>query len=95
VVSCANIRREHQASFHVWQHSIVPMVGTLLLIPVMFVTVRPLPPYPFNLALYLFAILMIVGFAVMKVVEAAQPEALARGSSTFISAMEEAEPQVG
>src|SRR5436305_8598886 len=33
------IRREHPTSFNVWQHGIVPVVGTLLLIPVMFVTV--------------------------------------------------------
>jgi amino acid transporter len=89
------IRREQPTSFHVWRHGIVPVVGTLLLIPVIFVTVFPIPPYPLNLTPYLFVILMIAGFVVMKVVEARQPGALARGSSTLISTVEEAEPQVG
>jgi amino acid transporter len=38
------IRREHPTNFDVWRHSIVPLIGTLLLIPVLVVTVWPIPP---------------------------------------------------
>jgi amino acid transporter len=91
----AFIRHEQPTDFDVWRHGIMPVVGTLLLIPVIFVTIWPIPPYPLNLTPYLFVILMIIGFLVMKVVEAYRPGALARDSSTLTSTVEEAEPQVG
>jgi amino acid transporter len=92
----AFIRREHPTSFGVWRHSIVPVVGTLLLIPVMFVTIWPIPPYPLNLAPYLFVILMLVGLTVMKVVEVRRPGTLAQGRSMLIGTVEtQEEPQAG
>ncbi len=91
------VRREHPMDFSVWQHAIVPAIGTLLLLPVLFVTVWPIPAYPLNVPPYVFIVLMIVGFVVMKVIEAQRPEALAQGSSMQIStvAVEAEEPQVG
>src|SRR5215469_8913346 len=91
------VRREHPADFNIWRHAIVPVVGTLLLLPVMFVTVWPVPPYPLNLTPYIFLVLMIIGFVVMKVLEARRPESLAQGSSMLIRtvAVEAEEPQVG
>ncbi len=90
------IRCEHPARFDVWWHGIVPVVGTLLLIPVMFVAVWPIPPYPLDLTPYLFLSLMIVGFVVMKVVEVRRPGARAQGSSMLIGTVEmQEEPQVG
>ncbi len=88
---------EHPTDFSVWQHAIVPAIGTLLLLPVLFVTVWPIPAYPLNVPPYVFIVLMIVGFVVMKVIEAQRPEALAQGSSMQIStvAVEAEEPQVG
>jgi amino acid transporter len=90
------IRREHPTNFDVWRHSIVPLIGTLLLIPVLVVTVWPIPPYPLNLTPYLFVSLMIVGFVVMKVVEVRRPGALAQGRSMLISTVEaQEEPELG
>jgi amino acid transporter len=71
------IRREHPGSFNPWSHGLVPVVGTLFLLPVMFVTVWPIPGYPQNLTPYIFVALMMVGFVVMKVLEARRPEVLA------------------
>ena len=92
------IRREHSTDFDLWRHAVVPVVGTLLLIPVLFITIWPIPPYPLNLTPYLFVVLMIVGFVVMKVVEARRPDALAKGSAMLISTVqretEVEEPQV-
>jgi amino acid transporter len=75
------IRREHSTNFKAWRHGIVPLVGSLLLLPVTVVTVWPIPKYPLNLMPYVFVVLMIVGFTVMKVLEARQPELLAQRSS--------------
>jgi hypothetical protein len=62
----------------------------------MFVTIWPIPPYPLNLAPYLFVILMLVGLAVMKVVEVRRPGTLAQGRSMLIGTVEtQEEPQAG
>ena len=93
------VRREHRADFSIWQHAVVPIVGTVLLLPVAFVTVWPVPTYPFNLTPYLFIALVVIGYVVMKIVEARRPEALAKGSSLLISTVdigpEFDEPQSG
>ncbi|HLX56343.1 MAG TPA: APC family permease [Ktedonobacteraceae bacterium] len=93
----AFIRREHPADYNIWRHAIVPIVGTLLLLPVMFVTVYPVPAYPLNLTPYIFVVMMIAGFVVMMVLIVRRPEALAQGSSMLISTVQEEveEPQAG
>ena len=88
------VRREHRADFNLWQHVILPVLGTLLLLPVMFVTIWPIPPYPLNLTPYIFVAMMIVGFVVMKVLEVRRPQALAKGSAMLISTVE-TEAQAG
>ena len=50
----AYIRREHPSDFNVWRHGVLPWIGTLALLPVLFVTVYPRPPWPFNLTPYVF-----------------------------------------
>jgi amino acid transporter len=37
------IRREHRDNFSVWHHVVSPWIGTLALLPVLFVTVYPVP----------------------------------------------------
>jgi amino acid transporter len=95
------VRRQHPADFNVLRHVIVPLVGTLLLIPVLYVTVYPVPAYPINLTPYIFIGIMIVGFVVMLVIAARRPEALSQESTMLIRTVEtktEAElrePQIG
>jgi amino acid transporter len=91
----AFVRREHPTDFSIWRHAVVPVVGTLLLLPVMFVTVWPIPSYPFNLTPYVFVALMVIGLVVMLILEARRPAALAKGSSMLISTVqgEAGEPQ--
>jgi amino acid transporter len=97
----AFVRREHAADFSILRHVIVPLVGTLLLIPVLYVTVYPVPPYPFNLTPYIFIVLMIIGFVAMLVIAARRPAALDQESSMLIRTVESAteanlrEPQIG
>jgi hypothetical protein len=89
----AFVRREHPADFNILRHAVVPLVGTLLLIPVLFVTVWPVPAYPVNLTPYIFIVIMIAGFVVMQFIVARRPGALAEGSAMLISTVE-AEPDL-
>jgi amino acid transporter len=70
------IRREHAADFDPWRHGIVPVVGTLFLIPVTVVTVWPIPEYPQYLMPYIFVALMLAGSVVMIVLAARRPDLL-------------------
>lgn len=91
------VLRERRADFSIWRHAVVPIIGTLLLLPVMFVTVWPIPAYPFNLTPYIFIALMLIGLVAMLVLLARRPQALTQESSMLISTVqgESEEPQAG
>jgi amino acid transporter len=72
------VRREHPADFNAWLHGVVPIIGSLFLLPVIVVNVLAVTDYPFNLTPFLFVGLMLLGFVVMKIIEMRRPEALAR-----------------
>lgn len=76
--------REQRADFTVWRHLLIPCAATLVLIPVFFVTVYPLPAWPYNLTPYLFLISLIAGFAFMEWREWRNPGALQRGARMII-----------
>ena len=38
----AYIRREHPGSFNIWRHGVLPWIGTLALLPVLWITVYPI-----------------------------------------------------
>jgi amino acid transporter len=63
------MRREQAEHFRWWRHALVPLVGTVLLIPVIYVTFVPLPPYPFVLVPYIVVGWMIIGALVMWWIE--------------------------
>src|SRR5579864_45532 len=68
------VRREHPEDFQPWRHGIVPIVGTLFLLPVIVVTVLPLPEYPLSLTPFLYVAMMLIGFVAMKIIEMRRPE---------------------
>jgi len=80
----AYIRREHPGEFNVWRHGVLPWVGTLALLPVLFVTVYPRPPWPFNLTPYIFIAALIVGFGYMLWRERRHPGVLRRGATVLV-----------
>jgi amino acid transporter len=80
----AYIRREHPADFNVWRHGVLPWIGTLALLPVLWVTVYPVPAWPFNITPYLFVAALIVGFAYMQWRERRHPGALKRGATMLV-----------
>ena len=80
----AYIRREHPDDFSIWRHGVLPWVGTLALLPVLWVTVYPVPPWPFRITPYLFIAALVVGFAFMQWREHRNPGALKRGATMLV-----------
>jgi len=74
-------RQRHAADFSIWRHGLVPALGTLFLLPVVFTTVWSVPDYPMCLTPYVFVALMVVGIVVMVVLQVRWPAALARGAA--------------
>jgi amino acid transporter len=74
------MRREQRQHFTIWQHAIVPWIATLSLLPVLFVTVYPVPAWPYNITPYLFVLMLILGLGCMRWLESRMPGALERGA---------------
>jgi amino acid transporter len=78
------MRREHADRFTLWQHVIVPWIATLALVRVLFVTVYPVPEWPYNLVPYVFIALMLTCFPYMRWLELRSPGALQRGATMLV-----------
>ena len=90
----AYIRREHPAEFNLWRHGVLPWIGTLALLPVLWVTVYPVPAWPYNITPYIFIAALVVGFGYMQWREARNPGALRRGATVLVGARSDAEGDV-
>ena len=88
------VRRDHRDSFSLWRHAICPWVGTLTFVPVLVVTVYPLPSWPYNLAPYLYLAAMIAGLGYLRWLEAARPDALRRGATMLVGSRASADGDV-
>jgi amino acid transporter len=78
------MRREQRTHFTLWRHVLVPWLATLVLLPVLFVTVYPAPSWPYNLTPYLFVVAIIAGFVYMQWREWQNPGTLNRGALVMI-----------
>lgn len=89
------MRRTQREHFSVWRHAIFPWVGTLTFVPVLFVTVYPVPAWPYSAAPYVYLGAMLAGFAYLRWLEASNPDALQRGATMLVGsrATEEGEVQ--
>ncbi|HEY1925718.1 MAG TPA: APC family permease [Candidatus Acidoferrum sp.] len=74
------IRREYRDKFSVWQHAVAPWIATLALLPVLFVTVYPVPARPYNITPYLFIAALLLGLVYMKWRESRDPGSLERAA---------------
>jgi amino acid transporter len=90
----AYIRREHPTDFSVWRHGVLPWIGTLALLPVLWVTVYPIPPWPYRITPYLFIAALLAGFGYMVWRERRNPGALARGTTMLVGKVSDAEGDV-
>jgi len=70
--------------FSLWRHAIFPWIGTLTFVPVLFVTVYPVPGWPYNIAPYLYLGAMLAGFGYLRWLEASNPDALGRGATMLV-----------
>jgi amino acid transporter len=80
----AYIRREHAADYNPWRHLVLPGIGTLALLPVLWITVYPVPPWPYRITPYLFVAALVVGFGYMQWRERRNPGALKRGATALV-----------
>jgi hypothetical protein len=78
------VRREHPATFSIWRHGLVPWVATLVLLPVLFVTIYPVPSWPYNITPYLFLVGLLIGVGYMQWREWRNPGVLLRGATMLI-----------
>ena len=62
--------------------------------PVLFVTVYPLPTWPFNITPYLFVVALISGFGYMRWLESRDPGVLRRGATMLVGRRTDAEGDV-
>ncbi len=88
------IRREHPDDFSVWRHAVIPWIGTLALLPVLFVTVYPVPAWPYNITPYLFVVTLLIGFGYMQWCESRHPGVLHRGATMLVGRRTDAEGDV-
>jgi len=73
-------RREHPGEINVWYTYVFPIVGTLSLVPVLYASVYPAPPYPLNLSPYIDIVWIVIGIGVVMWLSRSRPEALAAGA---------------
>jgi amino acid transporter len=74
------MRREQREHFTLWQHAIVPWIATLSLLPVLFVTIYPVPAWPYNITPYIFVLALVAGLGYMHWRESRIPGTLERGA---------------
>ena len=85
------MRRTDRAGFSIWRHFIFPWIGTLTFAPVLFVTVYPVPGWPYSIAPYLYLALMVIGAGYMRWLARSKPEALRRGATMLVGSATEGE----
>jgi amino acid transporter len=90
----AYIRREHPENFNIWHHMVSPWIGTLALLPVLFVTMYPEPEWPYNIAPYFLVVSLIAGFVYMRRLESRHPGALQRGATMLVGSRSTSEGDV-
>jgi amino acid transporter len=88
------MRREHRDKFTVWQHVVVPWAATLALLPVLIVTLYPVPAWPYSIAPYLFLLAVVAGFAYMQWRESSNPGSLLRGATMLVGSRSTTEGDV-
>jgi amino acid transporter len=90
----AYIRREHRDDYSIWKHLVLPGIGTLALLPVLWTTVYPYPAWPVNLTPYIFIAVLLVGAGYMIWLERRRPGALQRGATKLVGRTTDAQGDV-
>lgn len=80
----AYVRRELPDQFSIARHAVVPWMGTIALLPVLAVTLYPVPSWPYNITPYAFAVILVLGIGYMLWLQSRDPEALSRGATVLV-----------
>jgi amino acid transporter len=80
--------RERREEFSVWLHGLVPLLGTVGLVAVIYYQYRPLPPYPVRLANWVILAVIGIGVAVMVWLARTRPTALDYAERVFVESDE-------
>jgi amino acid transporter len=80
----AYILREHRNDYNVLRHLVLPGIGTLALLPVLWTTVLPVPSWPYNLTPYIFLAALVIGAGYMVWLERRRPGTLQRGATMLV-----------
>jgi amino acid transporter len=86
--------REHRDEFNIWLHLILPIIGLVMLVTILYYNVRPFPVYPFNIAPITVAVWFLVGVAVVVWLSRTRPRELDEGAREIFADVEE-EPHLG
>lgn len=81
--------REHQASFNMVKHAILPTVATVMLLIVLYKTITSNQAYPLNWAPWVVVGWLVVGLAMLVWVETTNPQGLVQGSTSAVMPGEE------
>jgi amino acid transporter len=84
--------RERRQDFRVFTHVIVPAIPVIILFFVFYSQVYPVPPYPFNLALPVLLVWIVLGIVYLFYLNRTNPTGLERGKDVFYQDLE-AEPE--
>jgi amino acid transporter len=84
VALTAYVRRELPHEFSISRHAVIPWIGTIALLPVLMVTLYPVPSWPYNITPYAFAIILVLGIGYMLWLQSRDPQALGRGATVLV-----------
>jgi len=75
--------RERRQDFRVFTHVIVPVIPVIILFFVFYSQVYPVPPYPFNLALPILLVWIVLGIVYLIYLNRTNPTGLQRSKEVF------------
>jgi amino acid transporter len=78
-------RREHPDEASPFMTYVFPIVGTLLLLPVLYASVWPPPAFPLNLAPYIDLAWILIGVALLVYLSRTRPRQLEAGAETIFT----------
>ena len=78
-------RREHPDEVNIFLTYVFPIVGTLMLVPVLYASLIPPPAFPLNLAPYMDAVWILIGIGVVMWLGNSRPEALKAGAEAIFA----------
>jgi hypothetical protein len=78
-------RREHPDEINIFLTYVFPIVGTLMLIPVLYASVYPPPAFPLNLAPYIDIVWILIGIATVVWLGRTRPTQLQAGAEAIFA----------